>query len=205
MTLQNRVHPTGEIVAEDWRGGMTGNRGILHDDRRSLGVRRWQHKAWIVCRLKWKGVRRVPMTPGRWTELFFTDEACAMAAGHRPCAYCRRSDYNAFKAAWGMAHGAASAPGMDAVLHRARVRRDRNQVRHEARFHTLPDGAFVLHEGAPALVLDDRLHAWAYGAYGRSVPRPDGIAAVLTPAPLVDVLTRGFRPKLHPDLTAPPR
>ncbi len=98
--LQNRVTPTGEIVRDRARGLMMGNRGCLHGQARELGSARWRSKLWICCVLEWKGVRRDVMPPGRWTALFFLDEATALAAGHRPCAYCRREDFLAFAHAW---------------------------------------------------------------------------------------------------------
>src|ERR1700728_3516333 len=100
MPLQNRVTPAGEIVADPGRGLMMGNRGCLHGPGRELGVSRWRSKSWICCVLDWKGVQRDPMPPGRWTALFFLDEATALAAGHRPCAYCRRGDFLGFAEAW---------------------------------------------------------------------------------------------------------
>jgi hypothetical protein len=100
MPLQNRVLPTGEMVAHPARGTLTGIRGILHGAGRTLGRARWRHPHWIVCALDHpRGLTRVPMTPGTWTELFFLDEAVALAAGHRPCAYCRRGAWRAFGAA----------------------------------------------------------------------------------------------------------
>src|SRR5262249_39098275 len=110
MPLQNRVTPTGEIVADPGRGLLMGNRGCLHDPARTLGVTRWRSKLWICCLLVWKDVRRDPMPPGRWTALFFLDEVTALAAGHRPCAYCRRPDYLAFAEAWRAAGGSAPPP-----------------------------------------------------------------------------------------------
>ena len=100
MPLQNRVMPTGEIVADAGRGLMMGNRGCLHGRDRQLGVPRWRSQAWICCVLEWRGVRRDPMPPGRWTALFFLDEATALAAGHRPCGFCRRLDFLDFAGAW---------------------------------------------------------------------------------------------------------
>jgi hypothetical protein len=96
VTLQNRVQPDGQILAIPARGTMTGNRGILHGPDRTLATKRWSHKAWICCVLDWQGRKRDVMTGRYWTELFFLDEAVAMAAGHRPCGYCRRADYNQF-------------------------------------------------------------------------------------------------------------
>ena len=110
MPLQNRVSPLGEIVATAERGGLMGNRGILHDRDRRLGVSRWKHPHWVCCRLAFLGRHRPVMTPGRYTELFFLDEATALAAGHRPCAECRRADYTRFLDAWTAAHGARPPP-----------------------------------------------------------------------------------------------
>ena len=123
MPLQNRVYPTGEIVADPARGLMMGNRGCLHGQGRELGVTRWRSKLWICCVLDWKDVRRDPMPPGRWTALFFLDEATALAAGHRPCAYCRRGDYLDFAEAWQAARALPARPRaaeMDRLLHAER-------------------------------------------------------------------------------------
>jgi hypothetical protein len=111
VPLQNRVTPTGEIVADPGRGLLMGNRGCLHGPDRLLRAARWRSKAWICCVLDWKGVRRDPMPPGRWTALFFLDEATALAAGHRPCAYCRRADFTAFAEAWRGAEGSGEPQG----------------------------------------------------------------------------------------------
>src|SRR5262245_9611536 len=110
MPLQNRVMPTGEIVADAGRGLMMGNRGRLHGRDRQLGVCRWRSQAWICCVLDWRGVRRDPMPPGRWTALFFLDEATALAAGHRPCGYCRRPEFLDFAGAWGEARRLGRRP-----------------------------------------------------------------------------------------------
>jgi len=203
VTLQNRVLPTGEIVAIAARGTFTGNRGILHDDQRRLGTARWRHKAWIVCALQFKGIRRVPMTPGRWTELFFLDEAVALAAGHRPCAYCRRAAFNAFRSAWTNSTTAEpSAPEMDAVLHKSRVRRDRTQIRRKTRAEDLPPGAFILWHGTPHLVTEEAIHPYSSEGYGPILTRPSGPVTVLTPAPNVAALAGGYRPQLHQSATA---
>jgi hypothetical protein len=111
VPLQNRVTPTGEIVCDPGRGLLMGNRGCLHGPDRRLGAARWRSKLWICCVLAWKAVRRDPMPPGRWTALFFLDEATALAAGHRPCAYCRRADFVAFAEGWRAAHGLAEGSG----------------------------------------------------------------------------------------------
>src|SRR3569623_989500 len=120
MPLQNRVTPLGDIEPAPERGLFTGNRGIIHDaENRQLLQRRWTSRAWLICVLHWRAVRRSGMGPGSWTELFFLDEATALAAGHRPCFFCRRPEALAFPA--GFPRGArstpASAPEMDRALH----------------------------------------------------------------------------------------
>lgn len=200
MPHRNRVTPTGEIEATPARGLLTGNRGVLHDAEQRLGSARWRHPHWIACALSYKDWRRPIMAPGRWTELFFLDEAVALAAGHRPCALCRRADFRRFLAAWEAAFGVrARVPEIDAALHRARVEaRTRRQVTHRAALEDLPDAAFVRHAGEPHLVLGERLLRWTHGGYDDEQRRQTGAIEVLTPAPLVAVLRAGYRPLLHP-------
>jgi hypothetical protein len=201
MPLQNRVTPSGEIVRDPARGLFTGNRGILHDDGRRLARARWRHPHWIVCRLSFKDHHREVMTPGRWTELFFLDEAVALAAGHRPCAYCRREAFLAFKEAWLAAHGGTSvrAGELDRTLHRQRVEpRTRRQVTHEAELSELPDGSFVRIDGVARLVVGRALRAWSFSGYEEPTRRRSTRVEVLTPAATVAVLRHGYRPLLHP-------
>ncbi|MDT8344697.1 MAG: hypothetical protein RQ752_09725 [Thermohalobaculum sp.] len=194
MLHQNRVLPTGEIVAAAWRGAFTGNRGCLHDAEGRLGAARWRHANWVCCLTEFRGRWRPIMPPGRWTALFFWDEAVALAAGHRPCGECRRSDYRRFMAAW----EAAGLPGAgpverDRVLHRARVTRDRRQVTHRAEARGLPDGVFVRREGRAALLWDGALRPWREaGGYDGPQPLPAGTVEVLTPAPVVQALCAGY-------------
>jgi hypothetical protein len=204
VPLQNRVTPTGDFVADPGRGTFMGNRGILHDAVRQLGAARWRHRSWIGCQLNFKSRKRALMAPRRYTELFFLDEATALAAGHRPCFECRRDAFRAFQSAWRQAFGTpdCSAAAMDRVLHRARVEpRTRRQIRSEATLDDLPDGVFVLlHEApSPLLVLGDRLLRWRAAGYASWRPRPTAIRCrVLTPAPTVAVLRAGYAPALHP-------
>jgi hypothetical protein len=204
MTLQNRVTPTSEIVADPARGSLMGNRGILHDAGQRLGIARWRHPHWIACRLAFKGRRRPVMAPRRYTELFFLDEPTALAAGHRPCCECRREDFRRFQAAWRRAFGDdgdARAGEIDRVLHRARVEpRTRRQIRFEAPLDDLPDGAFVLlpDDPTPCLVRGDRLEPWRPGGYGPPRPRRSGSVSVLTPAPTIAVLRAGYVPSWAP-------
>ncbi len=103
MTKRNRVDPWGELRAVPAKGAWLGNRGILHDDQQQI-VAPWRHKSWVTCRLNFAGIKREIFAPGSYSELFFLDEATALAAGHRPCAECRRQRYNEFKELWCMAN-----------------------------------------------------------------------------------------------------
>ena len=197
MPRQNRVLPTGDIVALPFRGAWMGNRGILHDEAGRLGRLRWRHPHWIICRLAFKGRRRPIMAPRRYTELFFFDEAVALAAGHRPCAECRRGAFNAYRAAWAKAHGGSlpSALAMDDALHAARIdRTTRGQLTHAASARDLPNGAFVLGaSGAPSLLWDGVLHPYLGDRYGPPEGPPRAVRLeVLTPAPTLGVLLAGY-------------
>jgi len=208
MPLQNRVTPLGELVADPARGLVHGNRGCLHDASGHIR-RRYDGKRWIACRLRFRGWRRHPlMQSGRYTELFFLDEATAMAAGHRPCALCRREDYVRLVTIWGELHaGQVGADAIDAQLHTERVAPGtRAQRHHEASLDELPDGAFVLQDGEPHLVLGARLWRWTAAGYVAPRPRPSHRGAVLiTPPSLVSVLRAHWRPLvplLHPSAVA---
>jgi hypothetical protein len=193
MPLQNRVTPLGELVTDPARGLVYGNRGCLHDaDGRIRRV--YQVRRWIACRLEFRGRRRSPlMRPGRFTELFFLDEATAFAAGHRPCAECRRADYDRFSAIWRGLHGESGADTIDARLHDERIDTSTRERRlHAAPFAALPDGAFVLDDGVPKLVLGDALRRWSFAGYGAAEPRPSGRATVITPPSLVEMLRAGW-------------
>jgi hypothetical protein len=198
MPLQNRVTPKGEIIATTARGTMMGNRGgAFHTAERTLTHRRWKTKAWICCVLQFKGRRRVVMTPNRYTELFFLDEATALAAGHRPCFECRRADALRFADAWMVANGGSrpSAPEMDKVLHAERTGKVRPAVR---RIADLPNGAFVTWQGQPHLVLARRLRPWTVEGYERAVDvGPTGRLSVLTPPSVVAALSAGYWPIVH--------
>src|SRR5580692_5763791 len=126
MPLQNRVDPFGSLFRTQARGAMMGNRGgPLHNSDREI-VRVYKTRRWITCVLEFRGRHRTVMSERRYTELFFLDEAVAFAAGHRPCAECRRERFNAFKEAWWRRHGKYNPPfadEMDLELHRARIDR----------------------------------------------------------------------------------
>jgi hypothetical protein len=204
MPLRNRVTPLGELVADPARGLVYGNRGCLHDEHGRIR-RGYNGRRWIACRLEFRGwLRRPLLQPGRFTELFFLDEATAFAAGHRPCALCRREDYDRFGAVWRELHpGAAGADAIDAQLHAERLEEDRRSRRlHPVPLAGLPDGAFVLWNGEATLVLAGRLLGWTPGGYVEGTARPaDGRALLITPPSLVSVLRAGWRPAVplfHP-------
>jgi hypothetical protein len=208
MPLKNRVTPLSELVADPARGLVYGNRGCLHDAsgriRRRYAVRRW-----IACRLEFRGWERGQlMRPGLFTELFFLDEATAMAAGHRACALCRRADYDRLTGLWADLHpGQVGADAIDAQLHAERVDpATRGQRHHAAPLDDLPDGAFVLRDGRPWLVLGGQLLAWTPAGYTNRIPRPARKRAmVITPPSLVAVLRSGWEPLvplLHPTAAA---
>ena len=196
--------PLGELVAVADRGLVYGNRGCLHDWNGRIR-RRYAGKRWIACRLRFRGWHRAPLLqPGRFTELFFLDEATAFAAGHRPCALCRREDYDRFAAIWASLHpGDRGADAIDARLHRQRLDLDtRGRRVHAAPVDALPDGAFILEGQEPWLVLGGELRRWTAGGYTERSPRPAGGEAVLiTPPSLVAALRAGWNgavPLLHP-------
>lgn len=188
---RNRVDPYGEILATESRGRWMGNRGSLH--RGHDIVRPWNGKRWITCALEFKGWVAPKWAPGRWTALFFYDEAIAFAAGHRPCALCRRSDYRRYQ----VAAGIASADAIDAQLHGERLD-GRHKRTHTMAWRDLPAGAFVDLDGVPHLVLPDRLRPWsATGGYGSAFSRTkNGDASVLTPPLSLRAIAGGYVPQI---------
>jgi hypothetical protein len=204
MPLQNRVTPLGELIADPARGLVYGNRGCLHDGAGRIR-RRYTGKRWIACRLQFKGWQRGKLLqPGRFTELFFLDDATALAAGHRACALCRREDYNRLLEIWSELHpGQIGADAIDAQLHSERVHpATRSLELHDAPMDGLPDGAFVLHEGAPCVVIGPELRRWTPAGYESPTPRPRGSRTpLITPPSLVAVQRAGWDPVvplLHP-------
>jgi hypothetical protein len=205
---QNRVTPLSELIATPERGLVYGNRGCLHDDTGRIR-RRFNGRRWISCQLQFKDWQRGPLLqPGKFTELFFLDEATAFAAGHRPCALCRREDYNRFVERWLALHpGQNGADAIDAQLHDERVDpTTRGQRHHDAPLDDLPDGVFVLHDGTPHLILGDNLLAWSPAGYPARVRRTAAqTVRVITPPSLVEVLRTHWQslvPLVHPSALA---
>jgi len=204
MPLQNRVDPYGNLHAVEARGAWMGNRGILHDEQKRI-VAPWRLKRWITCTLSFRGRKRQVFAPHRYSELFFLDEATSFAAGHRPCAECRRGRYNEFRAAWIEAHAdrtAAQMVGADAIdgtLHAQRAIRGGGKKTWQARATRLPPGTFIDSLGRPHLIWGGRLWPWTFDGYEHPVPLTTMSAevTVLTPQSIVRVFESGFTPQVH--------
>ena len=203
MPLQNRVTPFSTLEAVPDRGLFMGNRGRLHDASRRLVTTGWRSRAWLICRLEFRGRRRTVMAPGRYTELFFLDEAVALAAGHRPCAECRRPAFRAFLTAWAGTSGfAPRVAHLDSALHRDRVARLRRHEFAPAPLSTVPFGAFFVLPGEdprPWIQLEDGAAAWSHAGYTGWARWPLSLEVdVLTPSATLAALRAGYRPVLHP-------
>jgi hypothetical protein len=208
VPLQNRVTPLGEIIATADRGLVYGNRGCLHDDD-GLHRRQYATRRWIACRLSFRGRRRTRLrAPGRYTELFFLDEVTALAAGHRPCAECRREDYNRLLEVWSKIHPHQhGADEIDRQLHSERLGPGTRRRRlHRAPYRDLPDGTFVLAGGWPHVVIGSHLRRWSSVGYIDACPRPmGGQATTITPPSLMALLAEGWDPLVplwHPSAGA---
>lgn len=201
MPLQNRVTPLGDIVADPHRGLFTGNRGIIHNPAtKTLLNKRWSNPAWLICLCEFRGRRREPMGGRSWTELFFLDEATALAAGHRPCFYCRRDDANRFRACWEKGNGVAGlrAKDIDAVLHRERLDRGRRRLHPlPLPIAKLPDGAMIRAGVESYLIAKGKPQRWSFAGYRKTdaaIPDP----MLITPPSTLRALAADFQPVLHP-------
>ena len=202
MPLQNRVTPFGDLIATEARGLLMGNRGRLHDSRRRI-VRYAQGRRWIACVTSFRGRRRRVMSPGSYTELFFLDEAVALASGHRPCAECRHPDYRRFQAAWASALGASTAADdMDRRLDADRLSAPRTRRTYRARLDRLPDGAYVDLDGAAWLAWKGSLRQWTPAGYSEVRALGTRDVTVITPRSIVAVIDAGYRPAVHPSAEA---
>lgn len=198
MPLQNRVDPHSQLHAISARGAFMGNRGRLHDTARQI-VSKWKVKSWITCALTpFKDYKRPGlMMPNSYTELFFLDEPTAYAAGHRPCAQCRRPAYKLFKEAWVKAFPAQqdlSAEAIDDLLHIARINDEGAQRTWSARLGDLPDGSMIEHAGECVLIWRGGQWCWSFAGYTPLQPAiPTGQEVrVLTPEPIVRLFTAGL-------------
>ncbi len=204
MSRQNRVTPFGTLIAPPARGTLMGNRGCLHNAHREIR-RQFVGQRWIICLLEFKGWKRTVMTPGHYTELFFLDEATALAAGHRPCAECQRARFNHFREIWAKANpeltpnARPAATVIDAVLHQ-----ERTLSNPHARFlcdsiFNLPNGTFITNDERTAfLVWNQQVLRWSPAGY-EPTPLLDihFPARVLTPASVVRALAAGYVTRVH--------
>ena len=205
MPLQNRVSPFGEIISTPERGTFTGNRGVIHNASKKI-IKPYNVKYWITCVLEYKGTHRNVMSPNRWTELFFLDEATAFAAGHRPCGFCRYADFKKFKTLWVAANGfqynVTEKTKMDIIddyIHQERLNKDGTHQRFRAYLNTLPTGTFISLDNAKAyLWYQERLFEWSFSGYQEVIDvKAHQEVAVLTPISYVNAFKMGYVPEVH--------
>jgi hypothetical protein len=201
MPRQNRVDPYGRLHATSARGAWMGNRGVLHNAAQEI-VADWRATRWITCRLSFKGIRRKLFSPNRYTELFFLDEVTSLAAGHRPCAECRRDRYTEFCSAWSgtgsITRHRPRADEIDRELHSERLGPNGLKKTYLASVSSLPPGTFIEHEGRAHLLWNGKVCVWTFLGYGRAAKvSPKTKVKVLTPRSIVGVLRAGFVPQVH--------
>ncbi len=202
MPYQNRVDPFGNLFVSTARGAWMGNRGILHDANKRIS-RTHAHQNWITCALSFNGRKRSIMAVGRYTELFFLDEATSFAAGHRPCAECRRQRYNEFTAVWRKVHGEPEAgrpfaQTVDRILHSHRIASAGRKMTSEHPISDLPDGTMVADDGGAVLLWRNYQFEWRADGYQPRRTSLTGTVPVLTPAPIVALFRAGLVPEVHP-------
>ena len=206
MPKRNRVTPYGDIVAIDLRGAWLGNRGILHEGEEIVAFHR--HRLWITCALQHRDWRLPQWQPHHFTVLFFHDEAVALAAGHRPCALCRRASYDAYRQAWADGAGVPvpSAMEINKRLHSERIVRGTHRRRvHRTPWADLAPGAFVLLPDGPSVVLEESVVPWTVLGYGAPTARPRrGTVDALTPPSTLAALRAGYRPQVDAGASGPP-
>ncbi len=201
--LQNRVDPFGRLIKTSARGLFMGNRGVIHNENKEI-IDEFKHKAWIICTLEFKGRKRTVMTPNRWTELFFLDEATACAAGHRPCFECRKDDAKRFKSYWIQGNPThdfdmkTSIKEIDEVIHSERIDSYKKKVTHQRLSSEISDGTFVMINDDPYLFNNGRLHRWTPFGYENSTAMPKGTSTltVLTPSSIVNAFRAGYVPQM---------
>ena len=201
MPLQNRVDPFGAIHAVPDRGLFMGNRGgCFHLPDQTLKPRQWTSQRWIICVLDFKGRKRALMQPGLYTELFFLDEATALASGHRPCYECRRPDALAFRAALktaGILPASDSISAVDALVAGEIQSMMKDQsVRDTVDPARLPDGAIFASGGQAFLKQGNAARPWSFAGYDAPAPLPPQ-ATRLTPQATCAALAAGYVPTLH--------
>ncbi len=206
MPLQNRVNPFSKIIASPEYGAYTGNRGVIHNAQNEI-IKNHAVKYWITCMLQYKGMHGEVMTPNRWTELFFLDEATAFAAGHRPCGFCRHADFKRFKNLWLQANGKkfglienAKMDVIDNIIHKERLDENNIQRTFSVSLETLPDGVFIkLPDDKNAYLWNQQnLYQWSFKGYKKIITfNKNQTVDVLTPISYVEVFKMGYQPQTH--------
>lgn len=204
MPLQNRVDPWGTLHVNPSRSAtVMGNRGILHNATQHI-VKRWANKSWVACDPHYRGISRKPLFKnGSYSELFFLDEVTALAAGHRPCAYCQRVKYNFFKANWAdvFCNESSTNPSVieiDRQLHTERVARGAGKLKYVAKLTALPEGVIFEHQAHALLIYRGKCWRWSFDGYvATSLDAYDGDVEVLTPRSVVRLLSAGYTPDVH--------
>ena len=206
MPLQNRVDPFGLIHAVPERGLMMGNRGgCFHTEDKRLKPTHWKTRQWIICVLDFKDRRRTLMSEGKYTELFFLDEATALAAGHRPCYECRYPDAKRFREALvesGVFRYRPKASDLsDAIAGEIQAVLKGKSEREQVETETLPDGAMFTTGATAFLKWQDHAFAWSFSGYAAPVELPQR-AVRLTPHITCQALANGYTPQVHPSAQA---
>jgi len=202
MPLQNRVNPNGGIEAVKSRGSFLGNRGIIHNEQKEI-TSPFKIKGWVTCQLEFKGRKRELMAKGRYTELFFLDEATAFSAGHRPCAECRRTRYNEFKTKWLEANqsllidDSTSITNIDKIIHQDRINK-KQKVTYLNKMNLLPNGTMIQIDGIEYLIWKYKVFKWTFQGYeSTNINIIDTDVTVLTPKSYVEMFKKGFIPTVH--------
>jgi hypothetical protein len=203
--LQNRVDPQGNFIETSAHGNWMGNRGQLHNTGKSI-LRPFKLKAWLICLLEFKGRRREVMAPNLYTELFFWDEATALAAGHRPCFECRREQADRFKVAWIKGNpqyhfdSKVAISKIDEVIHEQRINKDGIKITFKALLKDLPNGVFIEINDQPYLLSNGHRYSWSPDGYGKAYPlNQNELVTVLTPASVVNAIRAGYQPQMEID------
>ncbi|MAC83959.1 MAG: hypothetical protein CL624_07470 [Arcobacter sp.] len=202
MPLQNRVNPNGGIEAVKSRGSFLGNRGIIHNEQKEI-ISPFKIKGWVTCQLEFKGRKRELMAKGRYTELFFIDEATAFSAGHRPCAECRRTRYNEFKSKWLEANqnllidDSRSIANIDKIIHQDRINK-KQKVTYQDKMTLLPNGTMIQIDNIEYLIWNYKVFKWTFEGYeSTNINIIDKNVTVLTPKSYVEMFKKGFIPTVH--------
>ncbi|WP_296282164.1 hypothetical protein [uncultured Acinetobacter sp.] len=203
MTLQNRVDPWGNLIANPSKHALLmGNRGVLHNTEKHI-VRKWKLKAWIICLTQFNDNKRVIFSPQRYSELFFLDEATAFAAGHRPCAECQRQRSQQFKTMWiktNTSENKMKLSQIDAQLQLERIVENDHKITFQTSLMDLPIGSCFEYANQAVMIVAKHCYLiWSFDGYEKPIDIDDeSIVKVLTPHSIVETFKQGLVPHFHP-------